>query len=69
MEGLSTNLYFSVVASMIDAFLGNKDDFVLPPSIERRARYSHRKAILFQINQNLVPSQHMVVYWNEKIMI
>ena len=43
-EGLSTNHYFSVVASMIDASSENRNDFVLSSSIGRRAnRASERK--------------------------
>ena len=54
---------------MIDASLGNRDDFVLSPSVGRRARSSHTKLILSQINQNFVPSQYLVVDWDGKIMI
>ena len=68
-EDLSRNHYFSVVASMIDASLGNRDDFVLSPSVGRRARSSHTKLISSQINQNFVPSQYLVVDWDGKIMI
>ena len=52
---------------MIDASSGNRDDFVLSPSIGRRARSSNREVILSQINQNSVPSQYVVV--DGKIMI
>ena len=39
-EELSTNHYFAVVASMIDAFWGNLDDFVISPSTGTRSRAS-----------------------------
>ena len=44
-EDLSTNYYFSVVASIIDASLGNRESFVLSPSTGRCARSFNRKAI------------------------
>ena len=66
-EGLSTNRYFSVVASMIDASAGNRDDFVPLPNTGRRARSCNRKAKSSQINQNFVPLQYLVVHWNVKV--
>ena len=53
-EGLSSNHYFAVVASMIDASSGNLDDFVISPSTGRRSRASNRTAISTQIKQNFV---------------
>ena len=59
-KDLSTNHYFAIIASMIDAFLGKRDDLVLSPRTGRRARSSIRKAISSQINQNLVPSRSII---------
>ena len=63
-EGLSTNHYFAVVASMIDASSGNLDDFVISPSTGRRSRASNRTAISTQIKQNFVCPQYIVVHWD-----
>ena len=67
-EGLSTNHYFAVVASMIDASSGNLGDFVLSPSTGRSSRASNRTAISTQIKQNFVSPQYIVVHWDGKVM-
>ena len=58
--GLPTNHYFAVIASMIDASSGKRDDFVFLPRIGRSARSLKRKAISSQINQNFVTSQCLI---------
>ena len=59
---LSTNHYFAVVASLIDAFSGNWDDFVLLPRTGRRARSLNKKTISSQINQNIVHPQCLICF-------
>ena len=61
-EGLSANHYFSVVTSMIDASLRNRNNFVLLPVIKRRARSSRKKSNIISNKPNLrlssVPNLH-----------
>ena len=56
-KGLSITHYFFVVASMIDASSGNREDFVFSLCTRKRARSSNRKAISSQITQHFVSPQ------------
>ena len=67
---LSSNAYFSVVASVIQSSSADVEDFVISPSTGRRARSPNRQAILSGIKQNksFTLTTYAAVHWDGKII-
>ena len=65
---LSSNAYFSVVASVIQSSSADVEDFEISPSTRRRARSLNGKAISSEIKQSFTPPTYAVVHWDGKII-
>ena len=65
---LSSNVYFSVVASVIQSSSADVEDFVISSSTGKRARSLNRQAISSEIKQSFTPSTFAVVHWDGKMI-
>ena len=65
---LSSNAYFSVVASVILSSSADVEGFVISPSTGRRTRFLNRQAISSETKQSFTPPTYAVVHWDGKII-